>query len=672
MTFKAKDLMINIALGAGNRAEQSGGIFVVNARMDTRSLSRGSTEPTKGNEEAGKCLPREVRDWLEACFAEDLSTVRIHTGARAARLTLGTGAVALAHGEHVFFGPGCFAPESTVGQWLLAHEIAHILQQRRPRPGSRPARLASPFGLEVEANAAAFAAIAGQRTHVEPVPGCPQWQPVLPLIVVAAVCLAAGFGITYTVFSKDEKIRHDAESPEKFAYETLWGFIPVVGSLSQVIHGRSRLQRGLGTVFLMVDASMVGGIVKGVVFALGRRSLLRVGLTGAERVAERNAVDQLLRNGARFGTREEIAQTIREASIQGPVVLATSEGWLNHSVSYVIKDGQIWRIEGGPSRMFFKREARELTQKEIGKLAGEKFFGGANTISFYPVTKPMAEATLQWWQKELDKGALRLFVEAEGCAGSQALLLEQIGRGVPGAVGTSRFLDPLFPVVLDLNRMGGPGTHIIANGWGRLPRVTYGTLQQAGMWTAGRELFWTANYVNNIWPRPMITAPSAAVNSDMFPLEPFMSSEGSTLEGIFMQQVNPGELAAGLPAAMVGRLPVSINTGSTYPLKIALSPELNSALAESRRDQSGTKGGSVPGSVGPQQPNVVLSTAAQALLSAIGAPGTRRDWKEARQKSGLAPATANDAMQELEAKGMITVERFGSDSLNIKSLTRVK
>ncbi len=71
-------------------------------------------------------------------------------------------------------------------------------------------------------------------------------------------------------------------------------------------------------------------------------------------------------------------------------------------------------------------------------------------------------------------------------------------------------------------------------------------------------------------------------------------------------------------------------------------------------------------------PNVAISPKAGALLGAIGAPGARRDWKEAVRLSALAMPSAYEAVQELEAKRMVTVERFGADELNIRFVTRVR
>ncbi|GJH13035.1 hypothetical protein CBA19CS11_29375 [Caballeronia novacaledonica] len=74
----------------------------------------------------GAPLAADVRERLEAGFGADLGAVRVHEGAPAARLALGHGARAFAFGHHVVLGAG----ESSRDLAMMAHEVAHVLQQR--------------------------------------------------------------------------------------------------------------------------------------------------------------------------------------------------------------------------------------------------------------------------------------------------------------------------------------------------------------------------------------------------------------------------------------------------------------------------------------------------------------------------------------------------------------
>src|SRR6185503_1600241 len=60
----------------------------------------------------------------------DFSHVRVHSDERAARSADEIGALAFTAGNHIVFGPGQFAPETSRGRQLLAHELTHVLQQR--------------------------------------------------------------------------------------------------------------------------------------------------------------------------------------------------------------------------------------------------------------------------------------------------------------------------------------------------------------------------------------------------------------------------------------------------------------------------------------------------------------------------------------------------------------
>jgi hypothetical protein len=59
----------------------------------------------------------------------DFSQVRVHADDAAARSAEEIGALAYTAGTHVVFGPGQFAPETSQGRQLLAHELTHVVQQ---------------------------------------------------------------------------------------------------------------------------------------------------------------------------------------------------------------------------------------------------------------------------------------------------------------------------------------------------------------------------------------------------------------------------------------------------------------------------------------------------------------------------------------------------------------
>jgi hypothetical protein len=67
---------------------------------------------------------------MERAFGTSFSTVRVHTDAGASTLSAELRARAFAVGEEVAFAGGRYAPGTPVGDALIAHELAHVLQQR--------------------------------------------------------------------------------------------------------------------------------------------------------------------------------------------------------------------------------------------------------------------------------------------------------------------------------------------------------------------------------------------------------------------------------------------------------------------------------------------------------------------------------------------------------------
>jgi Domain of unknown function (DUF4157) len=80
--------------------------------------------------DGGRPLEEAERASHERAFGHDLSSVRIHTDAGAAKFTAHLAAQATTIGNDVYFGPLAYVPGTPVGRRLLAHELAHVIQQR--------------------------------------------------------------------------------------------------------------------------------------------------------------------------------------------------------------------------------------------------------------------------------------------------------------------------------------------------------------------------------------------------------------------------------------------------------------------------------------------------------------------------------------------------------------
>lgn len=77
----------------------------------------------------GRPLEPSMRQDMEGRFGHDFSQVRVHTGSAAEQSAKDVNAHAYTMGHNVVFGGSQDAPQTSRGRWLLAHELAHVVQQ---------------------------------------------------------------------------------------------------------------------------------------------------------------------------------------------------------------------------------------------------------------------------------------------------------------------------------------------------------------------------------------------------------------------------------------------------------------------------------------------------------------------------------------------------------------
>lgn len=77
----------------------------------------------------GRPLDPSTRSRLEPRFGHDFGQVRVHTDTNASGSARAVGALAYTVGSDVVFAPGRYAPGTGAGDRLLAHELAHVVQQ---------------------------------------------------------------------------------------------------------------------------------------------------------------------------------------------------------------------------------------------------------------------------------------------------------------------------------------------------------------------------------------------------------------------------------------------------------------------------------------------------------------------------------------------------------------
>ncbi len=117
----------------------------------------------------GQPLDPATRTLMESRFAADFGRVRVHTDALAAESAKAVQARAYTVGHNVVFAANNYAPSSPAGRGLLAHELAHTIQQRKAS-GAPPS--AEPHGtFELSAEAAGREVAHGRRVSGK-LPAC--------------------------------------------------------------------------------------------------------------------------------------------------------------------------------------------------------------------------------------------------------------------------------------------------------------------------------------------------------------------------------------------------------------------------------------------------------------------------------------------------------------------
>lgn len=106
-------------------------MLLVGARPSAASAGpRAEGRATSG---AGQPLDAATRAAMEPRLGHDFSAVRVHADADAARHTALRGAEAVTLGSDIGFAAGRYAPGTPEGRELIAHELAHVVQQSGTR-----------------------------------------------------------------------------------------------------------------------------------------------------------------------------------------------------------------------------------------------------------------------------------------------------------------------------------------------------------------------------------------------------------------------------------------------------------------------------------------------------------------------------------------------------------
>jgi Domain of unknown function (DUF4157) len=120
----------------------------------------------------GRPLESDTRAFMEPRFGHDFSQVRVHTDGKAAESAQSVNALAYTVGQDVVFGVGQYQPHNLIGRALLAHELAHTIQQKTTNSNA----IGEDVALENAANQAAFSVALNRSTKVAPATTAPAIQ----------------------------------------------------------------------------------------------------------------------------------------------------------------------------------------------------------------------------------------------------------------------------------------------------------------------------------------------------------------------------------------------------------------------------------------------------------------------------------------------------------------
>jgi hypothetical protein len=122
--------------------------------MDSEALSEAPPIVGAALRSPGQPLDGPARAFFESRFGHDFSRVRIHTDRNAAESVNAVNAFAYATGYDIAFAAGEYAPRTSRGKRLLAHELSHVVQQagggakgvlqRDDKPSSSTAKAETP------------------------------------------------------------------------------------------------------------------------------------------------------------------------------------------------------------------------------------------------------------------------------------------------------------------------------------------------------------------------------------------------------------------------------------------------------------------------------------------------------------------------------------------------
>lgn len=124
-----------VNIGATNHHQEKEADALASRVMASSSSPRTNTinnpRPSPYSNTHGETLSIHDQSFFGPRFNQDFSHVRIHSDSRANILASQINAKAFTLGNNIVFGSGYYQPETFSGRKLIAHELAHVVQQQQ-------------------------------------------------------------------------------------------------------------------------------------------------------------------------------------------------------------------------------------------------------------------------------------------------------------------------------------------------------------------------------------------------------------------------------------------------------------------------------------------------------------------------------------------------------------
>ncbi|MDQ3365471.1 MAG: DUF4157 domain-containing protein [Myxococcota bacterium] len=228
------------------------------ARDDNGVAAGAEHSVAAASSSCGAPLPEHLMRKFEGSLGVDLGAVRVHTGDASATANDAVGARAYTTGHDIHFGAGQYDPSSTAGEHLLAHEVAHTVQQAGSAQRQQfKLEVSAPHDpLEHEADRAADALIAGAPATVtmghgvqrkifreakdDDTMSAPVFKSGLDLGEWASAVNSLVSG-AYTVYDGAKKLREDAHFWQKEKLD-------IARAMEDIAGGALKAAKGISTV----------------------------------------------------------------------------------------------------------------------------------------------------------------------------------------------------------------------------------------------------------------------------------------------------------------------------------------------------------------------------------------------------------------------------------------